>query len=243
MANWERQEQILQYLRERGSVSVHRLSQELYASEATIRRDLSALEAQGKVKRTFGGAVPVEILNREVPLALRRQENPEAKAQIAAKAAALVSDGDTVFLDASSTTFNLVRYLEAFRDLTVVTNGPQTSLALGAAQIHSICTGGILLPNSVAYIGEQTCTAFRRFNPDVVFLSCRGVTEEGVLCDSSIDESHVREAMLSGTGRKVFLCDSSKFGKTYRYNLCRLRDLDDVICELPELPEPYAGFC
>jgi len=240
MANAERQERILQCLRERGTVSVHRLSQELYASEATIRRDLSALESRGKVKRTFGGAVPVELLNREVPLILRQQEHPEAKDIIAAKAATLVSDGDTIFLDASSTTFRLVRYLASFRDLTVITNGPRTSLALGALQINSICTGGTLLPNSEAYVGEYTCAFFRRFNPNVVFLSCRGVTGQGVLCDSSLDESHVREAMLSGTGRKVFLCDTSKFGKTYRYNLCHLREMDTVLCEFPHLPEPYA---
>lgn len=238
----ERQEEILQYLRQHGVVSVHRLSKQMYASEATIRRDLAALEKLGKIRRTFGGAVPAELLNLEVPLTLRRQEHPDAKAQIAAKAAALISDGDTIFLDASSTVFSLVQHLAAFQDLTVITNGPKTSLALGALQIHTICTGGVLLPNSMAYVGEDTCRFFGRFNPDVVFLSCRGLTKQGALCDSSLEESHVREAMLAGTGRKLFLCDSSKFGKTYRYNFSHLQAFDDVICELSELPSPYADL-
>lgn len=242
MTGKERQEEIVQYLQQHGVVSVHRLARQMYASEATIRRDLTALEKLGKVRRTFGGAIPAELLNLEVPLTLRRQEHPESKAQIAAKAAALIADGDTIFLDASSTVFSLVRHLAAFQDLTVITNGPKTSLALGALQIHTICTGGVLLPNSMAYVGEDTCRFFRRFNPDVVFLSCRGVSEQGYLCDSSLEESHVREAMLNTTGRNVFLCDSSKFGKTYRYNLCPLRSFDNVICELPALPPPYGNY-
>ena len=242
MAIIQRQEKILAYLVEHHTASVHRLAKEVYASEATIRRDLAALERLGKIKRTFGGAVLTEFLNREVPLTLREQANIQAKDTIAAKAAALIQDGDTVFLDASSTALRLVRHLPRFQDLTVITNGPKTSLALGALKIPCHCTGGILLPDSVAYVGADTCSFFRRFNPDVVFFSCRGVTEEGRLCDSSLEESHVREAMLSGSGRKIFLCDSSKFGMTYRYNFAHLEELDEIITENEDLSAPYDSF-
>ena len=142
MANQARQKQIMDFLTVYGTVSVHRLSQELYASEATIRRDLEALSRQGKLRRIFGGAVLAELLNKEVPLQMREQEHPHAKRQIAAKAVQMVSDGDTIFLDASSTVSHLVPLLAEYQDLTVITNGPQTSLALGALRIHNICTGG-----------------------------------------------------------------------------------------------------
>lgn len=165
----ERQERILAILAEYNTATVRRLAKELYASESTIRRDLAALERRGKIRRTFGGAVLADFLNREVPLTLREQANMEAKAAIAVKAAGMINDGDTIFLDASSTVLQLVRHLAQFRDLTVVTNGPKTSLSLGELKIRNLCTGGMLLPDSVAYVGAHTCEFFRRFNPNVVF--------------------------------------------------------------------------
>ncbi|MGI5936138.1 MAG: DeoR/GlpR family DNA-binding transcription regulator [Oscillospiraceae bacterium] len=238
----ERQERILAILAEYNTATVRRLAKELYASESTIRRDLAALERRGKIRRTFGGAVLADFLNREVPLTLREQANMEAKAAIAVKAAGMINDGDTIFLDASSTVLQLVRHLAQFRDLTVVTNGPKTSLSLGELKIRNLCTGGMLLPDSVAYVGAHTCEFFRRFNPNVVFFSCRGVTEDGWLCDSSVEEANVREAMLSKGGKKVFLCDTSKLGITYRYNFVNLREMDEVICEKECLPAPYNRF-
>lgn len=235
----ERKDAIINYLSSHGTASVHRLSKILFASEATVRRDLTQLEKEGKIKRTFGGAVLTDLLNGEVPLSLREREHADAKIIIAEKAMQYVHDGDTIFLDASSTCFFLVEQLANFHDLTVVTNGPKTSLALGKEHITCYCTGGLQLHDSIAYVGIKTCEYFKHFNPNVVFLSCRGLSAMGNLCDSSIEEAQVREALLSCSGKKIFLCDSSKFGKEYRYNIANIKDLDYVICENDTLPENY----
>lgn len=238
MSYLERRKEILKYLKNNGTASVHRLSKELYASEATIRRDLSKLEEEGKIKRTFGGAVLVNLLNKEIPLSLREHEHPEEKKIIASKAIHYIHDGYTIFLDASSTCYYLAEQLTNYSDLTVVTNSPKTSLALGVKNISCYCSGGLQLPNSIAYIGIKTCEYFKRFNPDVVFISCRGLSPDGYLCDSSIEEAEVKEALLCNSGKKVFLCDSSKFGQTYRYNIAHISEMDIIITE-SKLPSRY----
>ena len=145
MFNIERQKEILHILEQRKSISVSELARLLYTSESTVRRDLSELERSGKVRRTFGGVVLEETLNREVPLLLRRSQNHEAKQKIAAKAASLIQNDQVIFLDASSTVAHLVPYLAKFSDLTVITNSPNTALELGSLGIRTYCTGGLLL--------------------------------------------------------------------------------------------------
>ncbi len=235
----DRREEILTFLAAHGLTSVHRLAKEMHASEATIRRDLTALEQEGRLHRTFGGAIPAEVLNREVPFIMREQKNIEKKRIIAKKAAELISNGITLFLDASSTVYHLIPYLEPFQDLTIITNSPKTSLALGARGIANFCAGGELLRDSVSYVGPQTSTFFQQFNADLLFFSCRGVNNNGVLCDSSLEESQLRKEILPYAAKKIFLCDSSKFGVSYRCNICRLDQVDQVICDQSELPQRF----
>lgn len=239
----ERHEHIKNYLLAHNhSASVHRLAQELYASEATIRRDLMAMEQQGVIKRTYGGAILLENSSKDIPYLLRNLENDDAKHIIAARAVSCIHNGDTIFIDASSTAYRLIPHLSAFQDLTVVTNSPYTSLALGELKINNLCTGGIFSQKASAYVGKFACDFFKHFNPNVVFFSCRGVSESGFLCGSSLEQANTRESMLSCGGKKIFLCDSSKFGKSFFFNFAHLKTVDRVICELDELPEPYRKF-
>lgn len=235
----ERQAEIMDYLTMSGAVSVHKLAKEVHASEATIRRDLTTLEKMGCLRRTFGGAVLTEISKREIPYIVREQEHTAAKDIAARRAAEFVCDGDTILMDASSTVYRLVPYLAKHRDITVITNGPKTSLALGAYGIANYCTGGELLSDSVSYVGRSSCEFFQHFNADIMFFSSRGVSDDGQICDSSIEESHVREAMLRRVKKKIYIFDSSKLGVCYRYNICHLSDVDAAVCELPEVPIRY----
>ena len=107
----ERHNKILDILEKRNSASVHYLAQALYVSEPTIRRDLAILQEQGKIRRTFGGAVLSDLINKEVPFALREHENRRAKDEIARMAAKHIRDGQIIFLDASSTASYLTPYL------------------------------------------------------------------------------------------------------------------------------------
>lgn len=231
MFNIERQNEILQLLQQRKSMTVQELSKLLFTSESTIRRDLNELEKSGKVRRTFGGVVLEETLNKEVPLLLRRSQNHEAKQKIAAKAADLVDNDQVVFLDASSTVAHIVPFLSKFSDLTIITNSPNTALELGNLGIRTYCTGGLLLDASQAFVGAEAEDFVRRFNADIMFFSSRGVDLEGNITDSSAEESHLRKVMLANSQKKYYLYDTSKLGKRYLYNLCTTKDIDGNICE------------
>ena len=232
----ERHNKILDILQKRNSASVHFLAQALYVSEPTIRRDLAVLQEQGKIRRTFGGAVLSDMINKEVPFVLREHENRRAKDAIARMAAKHIRDGQIIFLDASSTASYLTPYLASFSDLTVITNSPKTSLKLAELKIRSLSTGGLLLENSISFVGAHAENFVRNFNADIFFFSCRGITVDGQLTDSSMEESQLRRIMMEHSKKKIFLCTSNKIGRKYMYNLCDVSAVDGVICE-KELPD------
>ena len=227
----ERQSQILALLQTEKALSVHRLATRLSISESSIRRDLSALEELGKIKRTYGGAVLVEAPEREVSLLYRSSQRIPEKMEIARKAAKYIKDGMLIFLDASSSAAQLIPYLENFKDLTVVTNSPATSMKLGELKIRNYCTGGLLLRHSIAYVGSGAEDFLNRFTADIVFFSCRGLSADGILSDSMEEEVQIRRIMLKNAKKKVLLCDRSKYGQEYPYRLCKLSEVDAVISE------------
>lgn len=231
MFNIERQEEILKILEKSKSSSVKKLSEMMYASQPTIRRDLAILENQGKVIRTHGGVILRNTPDGEIPLMLREDQNKVSKQAIAEKASKHVCDGDVIFIDASSTAAHVVSFLGKFKDIVVVTNSPKTSVKLGEANIKNYCTGGLLLAQSVAYIGNETEKFISKINADVFFFSSRGYVEEGFITDSSIEEAAVKKAMIENSEKAFYLCDSSKKNKKYMYNICKTKDITEIISE------------
>ncbi len=231
MLEYERLDQIIACLRERQTDTVKNLAQRLYASEATIRRDLTTLERRGLVKRLHGGAALIDGVQRELPLFLREQQNVAAKRDVAARAAQYLRDGQVIFMDASSTVMFLIKYFEGYQNLTIVTNGMKTAQVLSGLSHKTYCTGGLMLHNSSAYVGDYAADFVRHFNADVFFFSSRGVSEDGRITDASSEENHIRRVMLEQSRQHIFLCDSSKRGKTYCYNLCRLEQVDACVME------------
>ena len=155
MYNLERQTEILNILEKNKSISVSKLSEILYVSAPTVRRDLTILERQGRVLRTHGGVVLKQTAEKEIPLILREDQNSSSKKIIAQKAIQHINNGDVIFLDASSTVAHMIPYLKKFKDIVVVTNSPQTSIRLGNENIKNYCTGGLLLLHSIAYVGSD----------------------------------------------------------------------------------------
>lgn len=122
-------------------------------------------------------------------------------------------------------------YLADFPDITVITNSPKASLRLAEMKIKCFCTGGLLLENSIAYVGTHAENFIRRFNADILFFSCRGISETGVLTDTSIEETELRRAMIDNSKKRIFLCTSDKLGKKYMYNVTDFRKIDKIICD------------
>ena len=126
----------------------------------------------------------------------------------------------------------MIPYLENFRDLVVITNSPKTSIRLGERNIKNYCTGGLLLKYSIAYVGSEAEKFIANLNADLFFFSSRGYMENGMISDSSEQEVAVRKAMLKNAEKSYYLCDSSKKGKKYTFNICATQEIAGVIDEM-----------
>ena len=234
MPFYEREERILSALLEKESMSIRELSAQLYVSQPTLRRDLIKLEQMGKIVRTHGGAqLLTKPADQKIPFYLRQQEQNDAKSWMAAQAVEFIRDGDIIMLDGSTSAHTIIPLLSRFHNLIVITNSAKSAFLLGNMGIENICTGGRMITRSLCYVGEDAERTVRNYNADVLFFSCRGLSMDGRLTDTSVEENVLRRCMLSQSARRVLLCDSSKLGNVYLNNLCALSEVDNLICEKP----------
>ena len=232
MYDVERLARIIGILQEKKSCSVRELSRELMFSEATIRRDLTLLAKQNKIVKTHGGAIIRESFHSEVPYNIRSDRETEIKQALARAAARLIHNNMTIFLDASSTVEYLVPYLEAFKDITVITNNPDIPSKLASTSIQVYSTGGKYLHSSNSYVGEFARSMISNVNADLLFFSARGVSTSGLVTISSTDDD-IHRAMIKNSARTCLMFDSSKYGKTYRFTVCELSEVDILITDSP----------
>ena len=230
MLQRNRQERIMELLRTHREITVKELCAVLYSSPATIRRDLSELEGKGLLRRSFGGAVLNETYPDQLPLMIRRAEHITEKKRIAAKAAALISPGDTVFIDASSTTYFLAKHLSQVEDLSVITNNPHLCTVLSAHRVRCLCTGGEMLFSSVALVGSEAERFVQTFYASALFFSARGY-EDGEISDSSKGERDIKRAMIERSAKQYFLCDTSKYGRRFPYRIADGAEMDAIFDE------------
>ena len=232
MPFYEREENILNALLEADSMSTRELSAKLFVSVPTLRRDLIKLEQKGKIIRIHGGAQLVKKSpDEKIPILLREQEQNEAKSIMAQKAVSHIRDGNVILLDGSTSAYHIIPLLSNFQNLLVITSSAKSSYLLGKMGINNICTGGRMITRSLSYIGEEAESTVKRYNADLVFFSCRGLSMDGALTDNSIEENSLRKVMLHHAKKRIFLCDSSKLDRVYLNNLCRLSEVDEIICE------------
>ena len=228
MLQLNRREQITVLLRERKNMTVKELCASLFCSPATVRRDLRELEKQGVIKRSFGGAVINESFFDQQPLSVRGIKNVAEKQRLCAKAAGLLCEGATVFVDASSTTYFLARYARDIPNLTVITNTPHLNILLSQMNVRNYCTGGEMLNSSIALVGSEAERFVRGIRADAFFFSARGFFE-GRIYDSSKAERDIKTAMLENSERSYFLCDSSKLGKPFPYAITEESRITKII--------------
>lgn len=231
MAHKEREATILEYLREHKAASVTELAHALYVSEPTVRRDLAALSAAGKLTRTHGGAATRADRGENLPLSLREREHSDAKTAIGKKCLGLIKDGDTVMVDSSSSALALLRVIGERTSIVVVTNSAKAALILAESRVKTFVTGGELAADTYAYVGSHAEEYIRRFNADVCFFSVRTLTFDGRLTDNAIAENGVRRAMMAASRRRVLMLDSQKVGEGCLETLCHLSDVDAVVSE------------
>ena len=236
--NKEREKKILETILIQKKVTVKELAAKLFASEPSIRRDLVSLEKQGLIKRIHGGALLEETSSSamKIPFVIREMEQSDAKIIMAKKAIELINDYDIIFIDASSSAYNIIPYLPLRKNLTVITSGVKALSKLAEYGIRTICTGGELLPSCLSLVGDESYATICETNADIAFFSCRGLSEDGFLTDISYAENMVRRKMIANAKKSYLLCASNKIGKKYSHKLCRVEDVTGIICE-EELPE------
>jgi DeoR/GlpR family transcriptional regulator of sugar metabolism len=238
----ERQRRILEELKSHPDLTVRELSRLLCVSEPTVRRDFTELHRKGFITKRYGGAIlNVGAADREIPFLLREHEKSSVKSEMGARAAELVQDGMVIMLDGSTSAYHLVPFLARRKDLIVITNGAKTAVSLAEHGVRTFSTGGQMITRSFCYVGEQAESFVRTVNADLFFFSCHGLSETGQMTDRAIEEANLRKVMFSSCRKKILLCDSSKFGKTYFYNMGNLSEIDDLITE-GEIPKAYRSM-
>jgi DeoR family fructose operon transcriptional repressor len=231
----ERQNEILDILKKNSFATVANLAKSLYASLPTIRRDLTLLEEEGYIKRCHGGAMILDG-NTKPPLYFRREQNAQEKLKMCKVASSLISEGDTVFLDASSSVFHISDFLEKKDEVTVITNGLPLATRLADTGIKVYSTGGRLLRESLAFVGISAENSAMAYNADIMIFSVASLSDSGMLSDWSEDEAMLRLAMAKNAKKTVLLCDSSKFGTTSTFKLFPISHIDFLVTD-KELPK------
>lgn len=231
MENIKRQQLILDYLYQSHFASIDEIAKTLYVSGATIRRDVQKLEQKGFVKTVYGGIVLCEYSNEVVPVSMRDRENADLKEKIALQAATMIKDNDTVILDASSTARRICRHIKNRKNLTIITNNLRICQELKDSNVTVYCTGGMLVPKRDCFLGHYAREFMQQITASSFFFSSQGVLENGDIVDSSEEEIALRKVMLERAHNKIFLCDSSKFGKEYPFTLCNCSDITQIISD------------
>ncbi|HKP53967.1 MAG TPA: DeoR/GlpR family DNA-binding transcription regulator [Chloroflexia bacterium] len=232
MSQERRREQILSYLSAQERTSVGELSQALGVSEVTVRKDLDQLEAQGLLIRVRGGAVVSGRGRLERYFAAREQEHIEEKRRIAQAASALISSGQQIFLDASTTALQVARLIKDREDLIVVTNGLYTALELNFCEgITTIVVGGTMRRRSSSLVGSFNYSSLQRLRVDIGIFGARGVSARDGLMESDMEEAQLKQQMVSASGSVIGVIDGSKFGTT-AFNVFALpNEIDRIITD------------
>lgn len=227
-----RRAEILRRLRAGGVVEVQQLARDFEVSRSTIRRDLDVLEEEGLAQRVHGGAAlpggaPDADLVR--PFEQVAVADVAAKERVAACAAGLVDDGQTVLLDIGTTTMLLARALRG-RPVTVVT----ASLAVldelrDDPHVELIVLGGVLRRSYRSLVGSLTEDALRQVRADLVFLGTSGISAEGDIRDTTSVEVPVKRALLASAQRRVVLADAHKLPGTGALRVCGADQIDTLV--------------
>lgn len=221
MLNIQRYSLILDLIKKRKNIRLNEIIEELKVSEATARRDLNFLEEKGKIRRVHGGAVLIE--DREENIDYKKLVFSEEKNRIGKKAASYVKNGDTIFLDAGSTTECVIKYLSGKEDVKVVTNGFTHIEELTKRGIETYLLGGKIKVKTGAVIGSTALFSLKNYNFDVVFIGANGINFDGYFTPDPEEVLVKSEAVKRG--RKVFfLCDHSKFNERSFINFASLKD-------------------
>ena len=243
MLKEERIHQIHELLIERKRISLDELCENFGVSKNTIRRDINELEEQGIIRKVYGGIVlkEAEITSLE-PFSAREIRNINEKKKIAAVAAALVNDGEVIYIDSGTTTMHLLPHLAEKNFLTIVTASIYVlELATRYSNLNVIATGGNLQAPIKALVGPSVLDCIRNYNFSKIFLASTGITIEHGATNASPLECEVKRELVRKSCAKYLLVDNSKFDVASLMTYSDLTEIDNIITD-KNPPEKYLDY-
>lgn len=216
----------MDWIQEEGAARVRDLAGAFQVSEATIRQDLERLEQDGLITREHGGAFLTSVPAQVGTMTLHHQENMDKKRKIGALAASLVTDDETLILDAGTTTTEIATRLVSRRNLTVITNALNIAMILGAVPGNAVhMPGGQFKAPTLSLSGDKSVEYFRNIFAGKLFLATAGVALEAGLTLPSFADLQLKEAMIRSASHVYLVADSSKINKS---SFTRLGSLDVI---------------
>jgi DeoR/GlpR family transcriptional regulator of sugar metabolism len=237
----KRKQLLLSRLARDGQLVARVLSEELGASEDTIRRDLRELAHEGKLQRVHGGALPASPAVGT--LALRHTVAPEDKLALGRAGAALVQPGQVVILDGGTTALQLVRHLPPALRATIVTHSPPIAVALADhAGIEVIVLGGRLFRHSMVNVGAATVEAASLIRADLYFMGATGVHAQAGISTGDFEEAGVKRALHARAAETVVMASSEKLGSASSYTICSAAALATLLVPATTPAETVQAF-
>lgn len=236
-----RLETIVQLLKTRQTMAIDELVQTLNTTVPTLHRDLDILEEQGLVRKVHGGVQYVHRVIEEDYFDKKMQENVKAKEEIAKLAASQVHSGETVFLDAGSTTIRIIPYL-ANKKIIVFTNGLTHINDLIKYNIESYLVGGFIKPTTQAIAGEDAIQFIQKFYFDISFIGTNGISTEQGYSTPDVREGNFKQSVLGRSRKVFFLGDQSKFDQSFMFQIAALKDYPLITDQVPEIFRSKISF-
>jgi DeoR/GlpR family transcriptional regulator of sugar metabolism len=235
----ERRAKILQIVRSTGRARVNALASLFNTSAVTIRNDLNDLQQRGLVKRSHGGAVLLDTIQRESPVHERMKSHSDEKQRIGAMAATLIQDGETIILDSGTTTLEIARQIKKKQGLQIITNGVNIAAELlDARSVQVFIVGGSVRGESASISGHFTEEMFEQFSADKLFLSGAGCDLDFGVSGANLEETMVNRAMVKIAREIILVADASKFTKRGMSRIVPFVEIDTVISDT-RLDEHY----
>ncbi len=242
MAYSDREKKIIDLLRGRQSVGNREIASRLYVSPATLRRDLAKMEEKGLILRMHGAAaLNYSRFSEAFPFDLQTALNAFSRKEIANKAAAFLRHGDVIMMDGSPAVSALVPVLSRFKDVIAITNGVKTAYQLGLLGIQCISTGGRLRTDSMTLTGGEALDTLNRYEADLCLVGCSGVTEDGLIYESSEAEAEMKQEMIRRSGKRVLVLKGNCVPHPSWTCFSDLRQFDGLLSE-EAVPEKFSAL-
>lgn len=233
MLSVDRQDAIKQILLEKKSVTVSELAERFGVTFETIRRDFRALEKEGILKKTYGGAVLRQRMNHDVNFQVLSHIMVDVKRGMAAVAVDFVTPGDCIYLDFSTTCLCVAEQLGTV-PVNVITNSLEAMNVLSRSKdVNLYSCGGCWDPHNCAFMGQSAVESLSHFHLDKAFISCRAVSMQSGISDSTQDEAQLRRQIIESSDEVYLIADHTKLDKNAFVNTCGFGSITAMITDQP----------